>query len=75
MSWPPNTKKETGIPRDGRTTCILMRLSKRVWKGATEEGARWSTLKSLHRGSRDRRISSVELHSQHDFMRLGCSDL
>ena len=23
-----------------------------MWKGATEEGARWSTLKSLHWGSR-----------------------
>jgi hypothetical protein len=60
-SWPPNTNKETGIPRDGRTTCtglwpqyatLRAKSAPRVWKGATEEGARWSTLKSLHWGSR-----------------------
>ena len=58
---PPNTNKETGIPRDGRTTCITRDSRKRVWKGATEEGARWGTLKSLHWGSGVQRTGSVDL--------------
>ena len=40
---PPNANKETGIPATGAPINDSLR---RVWKGATEEGARWSTLKA-----------------------------
>ena len=65
---PPNTNKETGIPRDGRTTLHLhatlrANSAPRVWKGATEEGARRGTLKNLLKkgGARVQRTGSVDL--------------
>ena len=65
---PPNTKKETGIPRDGRTTLHLhatlrANSAPRVWKGATEEDARRGTLKNLLKkgGARVQRTGSVDL--------------
>ena len=65
---PPNTNKETGIPCDGRTTLHLhatlrANSAPRVWKGATEEGARWGTLKNLLKkgGARVQRTGSVDL--------------
>jgi hypothetical protein len=43
--------RATGAPRVLHAT-LRAKSAPRVWKGATEEGARWSTLKSLHWGSR-----------------------
>ena len=54
----PTLKKRLAIPGHGRTTCTGLwpqHATLRVWKCATEEGARWGTLKaSLERGSRVR---------------------
>ena len=43
--------RATGAPRVLHAT-LRAKSAPRVWKGATEEGARWGTLKSLHWGSR-----------------------